>query len=107
MTNCKTSPTSNIIGVIGSEKISQLWQEHYCDLFTCVKSNLFGVGNIDNNEDVIVNPHRVQGAVMKLGDNWVCSMDNMSAQHLKLGNKKASSSACFLFYWVIIPSYTT
>lgn len=72
----------------GSEKISQLWQKHYYDLFNCVKSNLFSVGNIDNNEHVIVNPQELQDAVMKLGDSKASGMDSRTAEHLKLASKK-------------------
>ena len=88
MNNCKTSLPSNIDGVSGSEKISQLWTKHYYDLFNCVKSNSFSVGSIDNNEEVIVTPQEVQDAVMKLGDNKASGLDNITAEHLKRASKK-------------------
>ena len=55
MNNCKTSLPSNIFGVSGAGEISQLGQKHYYDLFYCIKSNLFIVGNIDNNKNAFVS----------------------------------------------------
>ena len=79
------------------------------NLFNCVKSNLFIVGNIDNNEDVIGIPQEAQDVVMKLGDNKTSSMDNITAEHSKLASEKLPllPFACYLFYWVSSPCYST
>jgi len=36
-----------------------LWQTHYYELFNCVKSKLFTMGDIDSNEDVTVLPQEM------------------------------------------------
>lgn len=88
MNNCKTSLPTNIDGVTDSEEITQLWQKHYYELFNCVKSNSFVVGNIDINEDVTVSPKEVYDAIMRLKDNKACGMDKISAEHLKFASRK-------------------
>lgn len=55
MNDCKTTLPTNIDGVSGSEEITKMWQKHYFELFNCMKSNFFEVGNIDNYEDVTVS----------------------------------------------------
>lgn len=36
MSNSKTPLPANIDGTSRSEKITQMWQKHYCELFNCV-----------------------------------------------------------------------
>lgn len=67
--NCKTSSPTNIDGVSGLEEITQWWQTHFYELFSCVKSNSFTVGNIDSNEDVTVLPQEIYDAIMMPKDN--------------------------------------
>lgn len=51
MNNCKTCLPTNVDGVSSPEEITPLWQKHY-ELFNCVKSNSFAVGNIDNSDNI-------------------------------------------------------
>ena len=39
-------------GVSGTDNIAELWRQHYSDLFNCVTSDPFNVGNIAH-EDVL------------------------------------------------------
>ena len=60
--------------------------ENY-ELFNCVKSNSFTVGNIDSNEDVTVFLQEIYDAIMMLKGNRACGMDKISVEHLKLGSR--------------------
>lgn len=43
-----------------------MWQKHYCDLFNCVKSSIFAVGEIDNKGDVVVSSREIYDASRNL-----------------------------------------
>ncbi len=106
MNNCKTSLPTNIDGVCGSEEISQRWRKRYYELFNCVKSNTFTVGNIDTKEDMTIVLQEVHDAIMMLKDNKACGMDNISAEHLKLVSGKlypliAICFTGFLFHGIL------
>jgi len=54
---------------------------HYYELFNCVKSKLFTMGDIDSNEDVTVLPQERYDAIMMLKDNKACGMNEISEEH--------------------------
>ena len=62
-----------------------------------VKSNLLDVGTTGYDEGVIITPSEVHDAIMKLGDNKACGMDNITAELMKHASKKLCPllSLCF------------
>lgn len=78
MRTSQTQLPANIDGASGSEKFTQMRQEHYRELFNCVKSNPSVADNIDNNEDMIVSPQEVHDAVKSLKDSkaWIIFLQN-------------------------------
>ncbi len=77
--NSKTPLPTNIEGIVGNDKIIELWRKHYQDLFNCVHSNLYTVGNVD----VVVRAEEIHEAICKLDDNKYCGPDTIFAEHLK------------------------
>lgn len=81
--NSKMPPPSSVNGVTGLEQIAQLWRQHYEDIFNCVKSEEFNVGNVVLNDNVIIRPDEVQYSIEKLYMNKACGLDQITAEHLK------------------------
>ncbi len=75
--------STNIEGVVGNDKIVELWRKHYHDLFNCVSSNMYNVKNCEFLENMIVRPEEIREASQKLGENKSCGPDIMFAEHLK------------------------
>lgn len=44
--------------------------------------------NVEFNDDVIVTSAEVHEAILKLGDNKACGLDNITAEHNKLAGEK-------------------
>lgn len=68
MNNSKTSIPSNTEGVCGPVKIADVWFEHCCNLFTCVKNNVFVVENVNLFENLVIKLDDVY-AIMILDNN--------------------------------------
>ncbi len=73
----------------GSDEISQMWLQHFKELFNCTVLCLivlyccivyFKVGTIDTNEDVVINSEEVRSAPVGLDDNKACGTDKMTAR---------------------------
>ena len=99
MNNNKTPLPSYIEGVSSPEKIAELWREHYCNLFNCVKSNPVRINpeHSDISPDMIVRAADIYDAINMLDNNKACGMDRISAEHLKYASHKLCPllSMCF------------
>ncbi len=78
---------SSVEGVTGSENIADLWRKHYSDLFNCVKSDDFNIGNVSFNNEVI-KAEEVTSAIGKLVLNKSCGPDQITAEHLKFASHR-------------------
>ncbi len=81
--NSETPLPTNIQGIVGNDKIVELWRKHYQDLFNCVHSNLYTGGNMDFSEHMVVRAEEIREAICKLDDNKSCGPDAIFAEHLK------------------------
>ena len=79
---------TNIEGISGDEKISELWCNHYKDSFNCVQSTVQDVTNVDFDVNMVISPEEVKEAIRKLDDNKSCGLDTITAEHLKLASPK-------------------
>lgn len=99
MNSNKTSLLADIEGISSSEKIAELWREHYRDLFNCVKSNPVRLDHehIKFSVDMIVTAADIHDAINKLENNKACGMDCITAEHLKYASHKLCPflSMCF------------
>ena len=84
--NCRTPLPTNIEGVVGSDKIVELFRKNYCDLFNCVQDSRYDVNDVKNvkySEDVVVRADEIRDAIYKLDLNKSCGDDSIYAEHLK------------------------
>ena len=44
-------------GISGDENIAELWRTHFRGIFNCVMSAEFKVGDVINNDGVVVRPN--------------------------------------------------
>ena len=86
--SCKTPLPSSIEGVCGSGNIAELWQQHYHELFNCVRSDAFVVEKVDSTENVTVRSEEAYNTIMNLEINKACGPDLISAEHLKYASLK-------------------
>ena len=86
--NSKAPLPTNIEGISGDEKISELWCNHYKDLFNCIQSTMQDVTNVDFDVNMVISPEEVKEAIRKLDDNKSCGLDTITAEHLKLASPK-------------------
>ena len=68
--------------ISGFENVAELWRKHYCDIFNCVKGDVFIVGDVPYNDGVVIRPDEVCYA-QKLSLNKACGLDQITAEHLK------------------------
>uniref|UniRef100_A0A8C1PP13 Reverse transcriptase domain-containing protein n=1 Tax=Cyprinus carpio TaxID=7962 RepID=A0A8C1PP13_CYPCA len=99
MNNNKISLPADIEGISSPEKIAELWREHYCDLFNCVKSNPVRINHehTDFSADMMVRVADIYVAINMLENNKACGMDYINAEHLKYASHKLCPllSMCF------------
>ena len=88
--NSKMPLPSSISGITGSENIVELWRKHYCDIFNCVKSDTFTVGDVPHHDGVTIRPDDVCYAIEKLSLNKACGLDQIAAEHLKYASSRVS-----------------
>jgi hypothetical protein len=82
--NSNTPLPTNIEGVVGCEKIADLWKNNYEELFNCVRSDTNSVKfNAELCNDMIVGAKEIGDAILKLDSNKSCGADNIYAEHLK------------------------
>ena len=67
----------------GSDEIAELWRQHYCELFNCIRSDTFETEDVDSSENIFVSPDEVYHAILKLENNKACGADHITAEHLK------------------------
>ena len=67
---------SSIDGISGDENIAELWGEHFGEIFNCVKSAEYQVGDVINNDGVVIIPDEVCHAIEKLSVNKACGQNN-------------------------------
>lgn len=78
---------SSIEGVTGPDNIVELWRKHYSDLFNCVKSDCFSIGNV-SNDNVVITTEEVAGAIKKLSMSKSSGLDQITAEHLKYASHR-------------------
>lgn len=82
MNHSKIPLSSSMEGVSGSVNIMELWRRHYMELFNCVKSDVFTVGDV-SHDNVVIRPDDISYAIGKLALNKSCGLHLISAEHLK------------------------
>lgn len=85
-----TSLPCTVEGVSGADKIAELWKQHYSELFNCVKSDFYKVGNVANSETVGITCREVQQAITQLADHKASGLDQITAEHLKFASPRAA-----------------
>ena len=83
MNNSKMPLPTNIESVTGGEKICELWQKHYHDLFNCIRSPSHPDSEVTYHNDMIITANNINDAIKNLECNKSCGMDNISSEHLK------------------------
>ena len=78
-------------------KIAELWKQHYSELFNCVKSDLYKVGNVANSDTVEITCREVQQAITKRADNKASGLDQITAEHLKFASPRAAALPAICF----------
>ena len=65
--------------------------EHIIGIFfNCVKSDEFNVGDVSNNDGVVIRTDEVCCAIEKLAVNKACGFDQITAEHLKYASHRTS-----------------
>lgn len=67
-----------IEGVSGADNVAELWKQHYSDLFNCVKSDPYKVGNIANSDTVGITTNEVYQAITQLSDSKASGSDQIT-----------------------------
>ena len=79
--NSKIALPSCIDGISGDENIAELWGTHFRGIFNCVVSAEFEVGDVVNNDGVVIRPNEVYCAIEKLAANKACGPDKITSEH--------------------------
>lgn len=96
--NSKTPLPTNIEGVVGGDKIAELWKNNYKELFNCVYSNTDSVKfSVENCDDMIVGAREIRDAISKLDCNKTCGADDIYAEHLKYASSRVLSMLAMCF----------
>ena len=111
MNNCKSSLPSNIEGACEPAKIAELWREHYCNFFNCVKSNVLKVENVDSSVNMIIRSDDVYQVIGMLESNKACGIDLITAEHLKNASQRLCPllAMCFTGFMIhgVLPDSLT
>ena len=81
----------------GASKIAELWKQHYSELFNCVKSDLYKVGNVANSDTVGITCRVVQQAITQQADNKASGLDQITAEHLTSASQRAAAPLAICF----------
>ena len=96
--NSKMPLPSSIDGITETENIAELWRRHCENIFNCVKSDVFSIGEIPLSDGVVIWPDEVSHAIEKLKINKACGQDKITAEHLKYASQPSISvlvALCF------------
>ena len=88
--NSKMPLPSSIDGITEPENIAELWRRPYENIFNCVKSEVFNIGEIPHSDGVVIWPDEVSYAIEKLKINKACGQDKITAEHLKYSSQSIS-----------------
>jgi len=72
----------SVEGVTGPDNVVELWRKHYSDLFNCVGTKKFSIGDVPP-ENVSVTAEEISKAIGKLSMGKSCGLDKITAEHLK------------------------
>ncbi len=87
--NSSTPLPTNIDGVVGVDKITEIWRKHYFDLFNCIRSNLNNLKyDVTFRNDMIVTASELREAITKLDKNEACGQDSISAEHIMYASER-------------------
>ncbi len=68
----------NIDGVVGVDKITEIWRKHYFDLFNCIRSNLNNLNyDVTFSNDMIVTANEFRELITKL-DKKACGQSQLN-----------------------------
>lgn len=62
----------NIDGVSGTANITELWRQHYVNLFICVPSEPYCLGKLEDG--VLFSPNKIYQNIVHLAYNRACGM---------------------------------
>ncbi len=85
--NSKMPVSYSIDGITEPENIVELWRRHYENIFNCVKSDVFNIGEIPHSDGVVIRTEEVCYAIDKLKFNKACGQDRITAEHLKYASQ--------------------
>ncbi|XDV38077.1 hypothetical protein PO909_007559 [Leuciscus waleckii] len=77
----------SVEGVTGPDNVVELWRKHYSDLFNCVESKNFSIGDV-SPDNVSVTIEEVTKAIRKLSMGKSCGLDQITAEHLKFASHR-------------------
>ena len=89
LNNSKMPMPSSIDGTTG-HNIAELWGRHYFNIFNCVKTDTFNLGEFIYSDGVTVRHDEVSYTIAKLVLNKACGQDMLSAEHLKHSSHRVS-----------------
>ena len=104
--NSKMALPSCIDGISGDENIAELRGTHFRGIFNCGVSAEFEVGDVVNNDGVVIRPNEVYCAIEKLAANKECGPDKITSEHLKYASHRLSV-ARYVFLWTVASWHTT
>ncbi len=97
LNGCTGSLPCTLEGVSGTDNIANLWKQHYCELFNCVKSDPYIVGTIDNSDAVGITTNEVYQAITQLDNDKACGPDQITAEHLKFASPRVAALLAICF----------
>ena len=87
--NSNTPLPTNIEGVVGCDRIAELWKEHYEELLNCVYSDCSKIElDAQSSDNIVVRDDEVSEAIMKLDKHKSCGGDEIFAEHLKYASPR-------------------
>ena len=87
------SPPTEIEGNSGPENISNMWKNHYKDLFNCLRDSSLSTNTgdfviSDDYKNVVISCEEVASMILKLDSNKSCGIDGIQAEHIKFSSVK-------------------
>ena len=90
LNNSKASLPCTVDGTSGTQHIAEVWRKHYSNIFNCINSDLFKVGNVKCDDNMVIMPQEVDKAINKLSNNKASGLDGITAEHLKYASARTS-----------------
>ena len=100
--NSKMPLPSSIDGITECDNIAERWRIHYSNIFNCVKSDEFHIGEISHNDGVVIRPDEVRYAIDKLKLNKACGQDQIMAEHMKNASQRLPVLLAICFTGLIV-----